>query len=316
MDPEVKRAKAMRTNKLSAFTRKRNHLQSLIDGGARGDKLKDAYKDLAEAYTTLEKAHEEFILLVDDDIIAEEASYLDAPAVTLSDMDLRVTQAAENQEKVRQDTEKEQQAQQQRDREAENVKRKQNRAKAVLKASIEGFGKPSRNLSELSSAKTISFSDMRAEIEKIETSLAKILQEKVNLLDLDPSADLGAENDMLNSLVVDEVDRCKGIALEYLKDVPEPVVTPVATAVDSSVRGTGFSQTKRETVMLPKFSGDEKTAFLKYPVWKTQWFNHITEYEVKYRATMLLNHLDDKATLQIIGHENDYDKSMELLDRS
>ena len=67
--------------------------------------------------------------------------------------------------------------------------------------------------------------------------------------------------------------------------------------------------------MLPKFSGDERTAFLKYPVWKTQWLNHITEYEVKYRATMLLNHLDDKATLQIIGHENDYDKLMELLDR-
>ena len=73
--------------------------------------------------------------MVEDDIIAEEASYLDAPAVTLSDMDLRVTQAAENQEKVRQDTEKEQQAQQQRDREAEDIKRKQDRAKTVLKDS-------------------------------------------------------------------------------------------------------------------------------------------------------------------------------------
>ena len=36
---------------------------------------------------------------------------------------------------------------------------------------------------------------------------------------------------------------------------------------------------------------------------------------MKYRSTMLLNHLDDKAMTQIIGHENDYEKSMELLDK-
>ena len=67
--------------------------------------------------------------------------------------------------------------------------------------------------------------------------------------------------------------------------------------------------------MLPKFSGDEKTAFLQYPVWKKQWLSHITEYEVKYRATMLLNHLDAKALEQIVGLENDYDLAVEQLDR-
>ena len=67
--------------------------------------------------------------------------------------------------------------------------------------------------------------------------------------------------------------------------------------------------------MLPKFSGEEKTAYLKYPVWKEEWNSHITEYEEKYRATMLLNHLDAKATDQIIGLENDYDQAMEQLDR-
>ena len=35
---------------------------------------------------------------------------------------------------------------------------------------------------------------------------------------------------------------------------------------DRSGSGTNFSTTKRETVMLPKFSGDEKTAFLKYSI--------------------------------------------------
>ena len=37
--------------------------------------------------------------------------------------------------------------------------------------------------------------------------------------------------------------------------------------------------------------------------------------EVKYRATMLLNHLDSKAKEQIIGLENDYEKAMESLDK-
>ena len=61
-----------------------------------------------------------------------------------------------------------------------------------------------------------------------------------------------------------------------MKDVPSS--TP--PALDASATGSGavatvtsptFSSTKRETVMLPKFSGDEKSAFLQYPVWKKQW---------------------------------------------
>ena len=67
--------------------------------------------------------------------------------------------------------------------------------------------------------------------------------------------------------------------------------------------------------MLPKFRGDEKTAFLQYPVWKKLWSSHIVEYEVKYRSTMLLNHLDAKALEQIVGLENDYDLAMAQLDR-
>ena len=67
--------------------------------------------------------------------------------------------------------------------------------------------------------------------------------------------------------------------------------------------------------MLPQFSGEEKTAFLQYPIRKKQWLSHISEYEVKYRATMLLNHLDTKAKEQIIGFENEYDLAIEKLEK-
>ena len=120
---------------------------------------------------------------------------------------------------------------------------------------------------------------------------------------------------MFNSRVVDEVARCKRIILEYVKD---DVASRTVAAADTG-GGTGsvrssFSTTTRETVMLPQFSGDEKTAFLKYPVWKQQWDTHIQEYEEKYRATMLLNHLDEKALHQIIGLETDYEAAMKQLD--
>ena len=82
----------------------------------------------------------------------------------------------------------------------------------------------------------------------------------------------------------------------------------------SSGSSGSVSTTKRETVMLPHFSGDEKSAYLKYPVWKKQWDNHILEYEAKYRATMLMNHLDEKAQLQIVGLENDYEEAIKKLD--
>ena len=38
---------------------------------------------------------------------------------------------------------------------------------------------------------------------------------------------------------------------------------------------------KKEMVMLPKFSGDKRTAYLEYPTWKRQWTSHIINYEEK-----------------------------------
>ena len=151
---------------------------------------------------------------------------------------------------------------------------------------------------------------MRLELAKIESEMVKIAEEKTKLLNIDPAADLTVICEQFNSKVVDVVDECKRIALDYVKED-----TSVAT-IGHGGGGSrpGFSLTKRETVMLPKFSGDEKSAFLKYPVWKLQWEDHIQEYEPKYRATMLLNHLDEKATQQIIGLENKYDDAMEQLD--
>ena len=65
------------------------------------------------------------------------------------------------------------------------------------------------------------------------------------------------------------------IGLKYMNDRDSSsTTTGGAVSRDSSVSGGSlsggrpFSTTKRETVMLPNFSGDERTAYLKYPMWK------------------------------------------------
>ena len=52
------------------------------------------------------------------------------------------------------------------------------KAKAAFKTGIETFGKPSRNLTQLSAEKTISYSDMRAELTKIKDSYAELLKKR------------------------------------------------------------------------------------------------------------------------------------------
>jgi hypothetical protein len=91
------------------------------------------------------------------------------------------------------------------------------------------------------------------------------------------------------------------MVLSYLKDSPaEPATT----------YGREGSQIKREAVKLPKFHGDEKTAYLKYRVWEAQWTGQIWDYEEKLWAGLLIEHLDDKAREQLIGVDILYEESM------
>ena len=300
MADALKKAKTTRKNKSSAFTRVKKRLDSLLTGDAEEDILKEVYTELADSFKALEKSNEDLCLLLDGQELDAEDSYLDTSADSLSEMQLKVNRKIKEKE------------QREKESSLEADKKKQFEGRlAALKASIQTFGKPSSTLSNLSIAKTISHADMRLEMKKVEDSLAKIQEDMSKVVDMDPSADLTAVFEQFNSLVVDEVDRCKSIALEYVKDAPSLGPAPVHGGGESRI---GFSTTKRETVMLPKFSGDEKSAFLKYPVWKLQWEDHIREYEPRYRSTMLLNHLDEKATLQIIGLENNYDEAMKQLD--
>ena len=239
MAEAIKKAKTTRKSKLSAFTRTKKRLDTLLEGNAEEGLLREVYTELSDNYRILETKHEELCLLLDEEDLDAEDNYLDGSSDVLSQMQLLVNKTIKER------------AQKDKASTLEAEKKKQFDGQlALLKASIQNFGQPSTTLSNLSAAKTISFADMRLEMEKIEACLSNLEEEKKKTIDMDPSADLTAVYEQFNNLVVTEVSKCKSIALEYIKDAP--------TVEAASVHGgggsrPGFSSTKRETVLLPKF---------------------------------------------------------------
>ena len=106
---------------------------------------------------------------------------------------------------------------------------------------------------------------MRTEVTNLEASVKRLIDEKVK--------DLSTELDQFNILVVQELERCKNIVLEYVKDAPSTTAAAATTvaSVGGVTSASALSATKREALMLPQFSGKEKTAFLQYPIWKKQF---------------------------------------------
>lgn len=297
MADNVKKLKNLRKTKLAAFTRKSTHLQGLLDGGVGVAKLEGVFVELKTAYSALEAAHDGYAGVIDEDVLEQEGDYMEVPSQTLNEMDAKVSDAVRNLKEVEN---------------AETVRRELESQKDKFRIHVENFGKPSKLISELSLDKKISVDDMRKELTKVESSHELLLQEKLSLLNMSRTEDFSEQVALFDSLVIQEVERCKAVALEYMKD--EPSSPAPTSAGESNARRSSFSTTKRETVMLPHFNGDEKSGYLKYPVWKAQWDEHIKEYELKYRPTMLLNHLDEKAQHQIVGLETDYDAAMNQLD--
>ena len=190
MADEVKRVKAIRVSKLSTFTRKKNHLQQLLEGGGNPEKLKKVFDELEAAFKVLEQAQEDVLVMVEEDTLEAELTYMDAPSEALAAMDVKISTA--------EDTHKQSQAEQQTwEERAANEARKQKEvddARISFNANMEAFGQPSENLGQTSAEKRVSLTDMRAEMKKLEDSFSKLLQDKTKLLALDSAIDLVQEN--------------------------------------------------------------------------------------------------------------------------
>ena len=270
---DIEKCKKVRTTKKAAFTRKVNNFKSNV--GKNFSKLKKAYEELEVAYSELGKACDEYINLVEGEVIEAEGDHMVDPSKEMSEAEDQFLDAEFA------------------------------AAQGRLRSSMTQFqnDKPSELITKWCSEKSIGFSDLRKELAKVEAEYTELKQKHASVVEMNPTAaDLSELAKEFKSMVVDEYSRCEEVGFAYLQaDVP-PVQT--SSSANEPRSSSSNSNTKKETVKLPKFSGEEKTAYLQYPVWKKQWSCHIIEYEEKYRATMLLSHLDSIVTDQITGLEN------------
>ena len=95
MAEDLKRAKAVRVSKRGVFTRKKNHLQQLLNGEATVVKLREVYGELAEAFKALEVAQENVLVCLEEEQMEAELAQLDPLADELSQMDLKVSTSEE-----------------------------------------------------------------------------------------------------------------------------------------------------------------------------------------------------------------------------
>ena len=280
---DIDASKKVRTTKKRIFTRKVNEFKEQV--GKDFNMLKAAYEEIDLAYSELVKASDDYDNLVGVEAVEAEEDYMENPYKEKSNAQTQFLAA------------------------------KFAVAQGKLKSRMTQFqnDKPSDLISKWCSEKSIGFSDLRKKLAKVEAEYVELKQQHASVVEMNPTADLTELAREFTSLVVEEYSRCEEVGFAYLQaDVP-----PVQGSSPANEPGISSSScnTKKETVKLPKFNGDEKTAYKTYPVWRKQWDSHIMDYEEKSRSTMLLNHLDELALEQIVGYKNEYVEAMKRLDK-
>ena len=152
---------------------------------------------------------------------------------------------------------------------------------AELQMSISAFKRLSVSLK--TSVDNASDSDKRSQLEKLETDFNTIKGQLIRCAEIDHNNDMSDINKSFVDDVEDPFVQFRNHIVDLLKD-------------SSSTSGGKLSNssTKRELIKLPKFQGDEKgSPYVNFPIWKKQWDSQIDDYEPKYRAGLLLDHLDE-----------------------
>ena len=88
MEEEIKRLKNLRKTKLAAFTRKQNSLKSAIEVNPTAVRLKEILQDTRSAFSALEKAHEDYVVTVEEEVLDQEGDYLSVPQKSLDSLEI------------------------------------------------------------------------------------------------------------------------------------------------------------------------------------------------------------------------------------
>ena len=145
MPDAVKKAKVGRKSRLGSFTRKKNHLEAIIDGETEGTVLERHYEELSQSFKDLQQAQENLCLLLEEDDEDAADSYLDSPSQVLSSLRVKVSKSVTTTNTNTANA---------------NVKAEKDRlfegSLAAFKTNVESFGNPVAYLTKLSTEKKIS----------------------------------------------------------------------------------------------------------------------------------------------------------------
>ena len=318
------REKKIRSQSLSHFTRSVNNIFSLLKESAPTDLVTAAFDKVQSCWGKLEAAQDAFIEVTDIDIETDDAGlkYLDEPGErhrqVLSRYASFLKKANEDEVSFQQKKTEEFQKEEydRREKEAEEAKaaaviksreeagRKFEVASVEFDVAVDAFKRLNLGIKDVVS--DASDNDRRREWQKLEKEFESLKNQLVALGSADPSKDLSGFED------------------KFIADVESPFVASqkwfMAELKESStsIASSGLSRdlsTKKESVRLPSFKGDEKCSpFLRYSVWRKQWDALVFEYDEKWRAGLLWDHLDDMARNKFVGWETDYVQAISKLD--
>ena len=168
------------------------------------------------------------------------------------------------------------------------------------------------NLASKDSLKEVSDIDKRAGLKKLESDLDSLKLKFAHLSGIDPS-----KNEVITDLKERFLEEADGPFLVTQKDILTQLQTSETSGGETQpAAGSSItSSTKKETMKLPNFNGDETmNPYKEYPIWKKRWNTLIAEYEERFRHTYLMDHLDSDAKEKIVGFESDYEGAMKKLE--
>ena len=309
-------AKKNRTTRLSTFTRKANILKSNLDQDAPTESCQEAHDNVVKAYEDLEKAHDEYILVAEEQAVTDEGDYLLRPTQLFTEHSVRFSKLKLANNKKAKDDEDSRKVKAIDDAKKEAVRKEFEAAKATFEAGVDLFINPCTKLKTLQDA-NVGAEDFRKEVDRTTEERDRLKQLLEKMVGLSPGSDMSRSMDKFKKDVEDVYQTHLQGALEYLKSAPTTTRTVVASRSSAgSAPSTGHSSmpgVKRELVSLPKFSGKEPACFLNYPVWRTNWDKLIEVYPDDVRPAVLFDHIDDQVKRRLVGLENEYEPALEKM---
>ena len=326
-------AKNKRSQALSNFTRTYNTLTPLLNNAnAPLTVVNPQFAKFQNCWEKLEAAQDVFIehaMGIDVDTDPNGVKYLDEPgdrySIALNSYTEYLKKREENDEldrrrvatasRLEEDERLKAEAQDRKVAEEqlriEELNARFESAKARFTSLITVFKETNSNLED--TLDEASCDDKRRALNRLESEFKDLQAEWVAFSSIDSSKDISDVKTIFTDDVRTVFSTAQKWLLSQLKDSSD--TSGGVPSVSSVVSAKSSSASRKETIHLPKFSGDEQCSpYLQYPTWKKRWDLHIVDYEEKNHAGLLHDHLDEVARSKLVGWELDYETMMKRLD--